>query len=629
MYNIVIFSGGTGSIAIQEGFSSIYGNDNYNLDIVINAYDNGKSTGICRKIFDSKILGPSDLRKNHMTQFKVQHSAALKDFSSRESVIYRLFNLRLDATSKEEYYDKACELVEESRIAIGDKDTYYLKSLIDYFFFENVHNNCWRKTLAGVDFKDFSIANIFYSATAAMNGYSLRLAGKDMAGVLGIKDNVHLISDVNLYLQAKTESGYIISDEGNIVEWDNPDDKIESVILLKDGQEYIPSVDEGNDLTKVRSVKEVVESADLIIFSSGTQWSSLIPSYMHSGLRKILAASNAKKYVVMNNIEDHDMKGVSADDIIDILGRYIPVEDITAIVNDNAVHSMNHVSKIRSITGQIGGDKAKHNPVKLIELLMKDYFEINGTNATFVYDLDGTLWDERANNRGKAVGSENMNLFSGIIHSGNNYEHVRDAFKYLYHQDAETQIYSDFGNVHFTSDNYATNLLSEVYIVNPRVVTELEKVDAFRGKIKTRGEGCVVTIKPLVNREVLLRKAQECLETFDGLYVARISGRTSIDVMHKNYDKKVMLQEIMKRHNLSIEQVIFVGNETKEGAEANIAELGVRTIQINDVYECNVLLRTLNQLCNRNSLHDLNTLVDCEQKMEKNRLTMENSLVRL
>lgn len=44
MLNIVVFSGGTGSIAIQEGFSALYGNENYNLDIVINAYDNGKST---------------------------------------------------------------------------------------------------------------------------------------------------------------------------------------------------------------------------------------------------------------------------------------------------------------------------------------------------------------------------------------------------------------------------------------------------------------------------------------------------------------------------------------------------------------------------------------------------------
>ena len=593
MYNVVIFSGGTGSIAIQEGFSAIYGNDNYNLDVIINAYDNGKSTGTCRKIFNDRILGPSDLRKNHMTQFKVQKAAQLKDFSSRESVLYKLFNLRLDAKSKEDYYEQACELLEESRAAIGDKDTYSLKSLLDYFFFENVHNNVWRRTLEGVDFKDFSIANIFYSASAAMNGYSLRLAGKDMAAILGIKDNVHLISDVNLYLQARTESGHVIEDEGIIVEWDNPDDKITSVMLLRDGEEYIPSVDEETDLTKVRSCKSIIEEADLIIFSSGTQWSSLIPSYMHSGLRKMLAASKAKKYVVMNNIEDHDMKGVTADDIVDILGQNIPVDDITAVVNLDAVPGMNEVTKIRSISGHISGEKARHNPVKLIALLMKDYFDVAGFKGTFIYDLDGTLWDERANNKGKAVGSENMNLFTGIIHSGNNYEHVRDAFKYLYHQDVLTEIYSDFGNVHFTSEDYTTDVLSEKYVVESSVVTELEKVSAFKGKIKVRGEGCVVTIKPLVNREVLLRKAQEALSVFGDKYEARISGHTSIDVMVKEYDKKTMIQEIMKKHGLKIEEVIFVGNETEEGAEANIKETGVRTLQVDDVYECNILLKTL------------------------------------
>lgn len=596
MYNIVIFSGGTGSIAIQEGFSCIYGNENYNLDIIINAYDNGKSTGMCRKIFDSNILGPSDLRKNHMNQFKIQKEFALHDFSSRESVLYRLFNLRMDAETKEDYYDKACGILEENRYIIGDSDINFLMSLLDYFFFEDIQNKIWRKTIQNVSFKDFSISNIFYSATAAMNGYSLRIAGKELATFLGIKDNVHLISDVNLYLQAKTESGHIILDEGDIVEWDNPNDKIESVMLLKDGQEYIPSVDEGNDLTKVRSIKSLVEEADIIIFSSGTQWSSLIPSYMHSGIRKILEASKAKKYVVMNNIEDYDMRGVSANEIIDILGRYIPVEDITAVVNEDAVSTMNYVDRIRSITGHISGNKTKHNPIKLVSLFMNDYFEIVNTDATFIYDLDGTLWDDRANNRGKAVGTENLNIFSGIIHSGNNFEHVRDVFKYLYHQESTTHIYSDFGNVHFTSDNYDIDLLTNKYVVNPDVVKELEKVQAFEGKIKIRGEGCVVTIKPLINREVLLRKAQEILEGFDNLYEARISGHTSIDIMHKDYDKKTMLVEIMKNHNLEINNIVFVGNEIVEGAEANIRELGVKTIQVNDVYECNILLKTLRQV---------------------------------
>lgn len=592
MLNIVVFSGGTGSIAIQNGFSALYGNENYNLDIVINAYDNGKSTGACRKIFDDKILGPSDLRKNHMTQFKLLHSMALKDFSSRESVLYRIFNLRLDADSMERYYAEACKLLTDAREVLGDKDTYYLKGLLDYFFFEDIRNEKWRETLEGVSFKDFSIANVFYASAAALNGYSLRLAGKEMAELLGIKDNVHLISDVNLYLEARTESGRVIKDEGEIVEWDNPDDKITSVMLLKDGQEYIPSVDEETDLTKVRSVKSIVEAANIIIFSSGTQWSSLIPTYMHSGLRKILAASNAKKYVVINNIEDHDMYGVSADDVMDILGRYIPVDDVTAIVNMDAMESMNHTSHVPALIGHIGEDKKHHNPIKLISMMMKDYYGLD-KDYTYIYDLDGTLWDERGNNRSKAVGTENMNLFYGIIHSGNNYEHVRDAFKFLYHQDTVTDIYSDFGNVHFTSENFEPELLSRKYVIEDGVAEKLEAVKEFNGKVKVRGMGCVITIKPLVNREVLLKKAQACLADYGDVYEARISGYTSIDVMRRDYDKKTMLAEIMKAHNLKKEDVAFVGNEIVAGAEANIFEAGVKTIQVDDVFECNVLLRTI------------------------------------
>ena len=70
MKKVLIFAGGTGSIALQTGLHQLYGNS-LKVDVVISAYDNGKSTGECRKIFGGKILGPSDLRKNQLTQFKL------------------------------------------------------------------------------------------------------------------------------------------------------------------------------------------------------------------------------------------------------------------------------------------------------------------------------------------------------------------------------------------------------------------------------------------------------------------------------------------------------------------------------------------------------------------------------
>lgn len=454
MLNILVFSGGTGSIAIQNGLSEIYGNDTYNLDIIINAYDNGKSTGVCRNIFNNKILGPSDLRKNHMTQFSIQKREQLKDYHSRESFLHKLFEMRMNAITKEAYYEKGCSLLDLYADLLGENDYLYLKSLLEFFFFEDKGNNEWRKTLSSVSFNDFSLANIFYSSAAAMNGNSLRLAGKDIAKVLDIKDNVHLISDVNLFLKAYTESGHLIEDEGDIVKWDNPNDKIQEVFLEKEGEEYVPHVDEGTDLVKVKSCEELIKNADIIIFSSGTQWSSLIPTYMHSGFRKILEKSDAKKYLVVNNVEDHDMKGVNADRIIEILGKYIPLDSVTAVVNDDAVEGMDKVYKIKNIHAHIGGEKDKHDPKKLIQLIMKDYFGLTEKEKTYVYDLDGTIWDERANEKGKLIGKQNLKLFKGIIHSGNRYEHVRDVFKYMYDRDDVVHIYSDFGNVHFTSNDF-------------------------------------------------------------------------------------------------------------------------------------------------------------------------------
>lgn len=597
MHNIVVFSGGTGSIAIQKGLSLLYRNDTYNLDIIINAYDNGKSTGACRRVFDNKILGPSDLRKNHMTQFEIQHKDKLDDIESREYIISDCFNKRLNAADKEECYDKICSIISNISLKVGKDDAGYLTRLADHFFFEDVLEKKWHPILNDIEFKDFSVANVFYSSAASLHENSLRIAGKELASFLQIKDNVHLISDVNLFLQAITESGYLIQDEEEIVCWNNDHDKIVSARLVKDGKEYVPTIDEEVDLSQVKSIKDIVRAADIIILSSGTQWSSLIPSYMHSGMRKLLLDSKAAKYFVVNNIEDMDMKGVSADENIAILAKYLPIHEFTAVVNLDAEAGLNSVSSIRSISGHIGDGPSKHNPEKLIALLMSDYFGIShAIKNTFVYDLDGTLWDERADKKGKAIGTENMNLFSGIIHSGNTYEHVVDVFKFLYHQETITDVYSDFGNVHFTSDDYNATILLKEYCIDDDVVKELENISSFKGKVKLRKYGCVITIKPLINREVLAQKAQMCLKKFGNKYAVHISGNTSIDIMRKDYSKKTMLKEIMRRKLLNPKEVVFVGNEITNGSEEGIRDLGVNVLQVDDIYECNILLKTLRKI---------------------------------
>jgi len=79
---VVIFSGGSGSTEIQKGLMQY---PEIDVDIIVNGYDNGKSTGAIRKMFNGKILGPSDIRKNQFNQYKLQY----KDSKLTEFLDYR------------------------------------------------------------------------------------------------------------------------------------------------------------------------------------------------------------------------------------------------------------------------------------------------------------------------------------------------------------------------------------------------------------------------------------------------------------------------------------------------------------------------------------------------------------
>src|SRR3954452_17886618 len=58
--NVVLFSGGSGTQSITEAFLR---HPQISLKILINAYDDGHSTGRLRRFFPG-MLGPSDVRKN-------------------------------------------------------------------------------------------------------------------------------------------------------------------------------------------------------------------------------------------------------------------------------------------------------------------------------------------------------------------------------------------------------------------------------------------------------------------------------------------------------------------------------------------------------------------------------------
>ena len=624
MKNILIFSGGTGSIALQNSIAKHYG-DSVNVDIIISAYDNGKSTGECRKAFNSNILGPSDLRKNHLTQFKIQKQSNNSLRNLPFETILDFFEYRFDAKDYIDAYDIVnCRVnsIRSSRV-ISDDNMKMLQTLIHNFFLDD--NGEFRSELKHLNFNDFSISNILYSSCAAMNNNSLAAAGKIMADFLGIKDNVHLISDTNLYLYAVTDNNYLITDESEIVDWSRCDDKIKEVKLLtKYGKEYIPVVDE--DLPTPNKCENLIKNADIIIFSSGTQWSSLIPTYMHKNFKKYIKESKAAKYIIMNNVPDKDMFGVDAEKLLKIVNQYVDLSDFVGVFNYIAQDDMLLTPSIieskilktciaANLSDNIG-DK-KHND-SIFKVIMMDYYEKYLNKEYFIFDFDDTLWSRNLND--ETISINNLKLideygFNCDIVSGNSINKFKDA-AYIYKHKLNVDrfpsclnnVMCNGGNSIYTNENNASfkfvkNILPEFNISNMLEliqfcidVSQDLLIDIDISMFENRGN-CILSIRPIKDNNIrqdfvkLLNERFESSEIFNS-YVAYANGRTTIDIMQKSYTKGKIVNYIISEKDPN--KCLYIGDEIVNGNDSSVKnETTIDYVHVNDVYDTFTLLKTI------------------------------------
>lgn len=294
--NILILAGGTGSIALQTGLHHIIRDlDGIDVKVLTNAYDNGLSTGAVRQVMGGEILGPSDVRKNQTTLFKLLNNGSslwnnfldirfTKETSSvREYCLGEVVRLRATLVNKLPEINHAAELEAVNfKIAL-------IKEAIETYFKSPIASK--------IDYNDFSLANIVYAGFARANNNSLRSAASIMAKILEIPDNVIINDDRSMFLGAISKSGQRVTDEGDIVFWGKADDPFVDVFFTDHaGKNCRPVL--------CREAQDAIANADLIILSSGTQWSSLIPTYASEGFKEAIDCSSAKIIMVMNKVPD-------------------------------------------------------------------------------------------------------------------------------------------------------------------------------------------------------------------------------------------------------------------------------------------------------------------------------------
>lgn len=634
MKNIVIFAGGHGAVKLQESIAK-YGGPGVDVQIIISAYDNAKSTLACRQVFDHRILGVSDLRKNHITQYKIQKSFDDTIDGEKNKAIYDWLEYRLPKDWNKSF-DETYKYVKDEYVKRWLAEKMPLSSI---YMLENAVDNFFKQPNAKeVNYADFALSNILYASLANMNGNSLEKAGNIIAKMLGIKDNVHLISNINLYLHAKSMSGKDLNDEDVMSQWKNAADPIDHLYYVdRDGNEDYPIVDQlpTGEVSGDHLCEKILDAADIIIFSSGSQWTSLIPTYAQTGFDKIIKRSRAKKYLVMNNVEDRDLYGCSADWILDQVEKYVDIHDFTIVLNSNAIDTLNHINskKYKTIVAAISD--AKDSPVHNVDVfkpIMVDYAKsMTSYSSKFVFDFDDTLWATKTIETSLPVCIDNLMHFSklknkiwSMIFSGNKisrYKKIAEQHGLSIEQsskeakdhvlvDVFSRFYCNFGNskYHYENGKFEfdgkvfknISMFSHYFNLVDYLVKNLNKSRVFLNYNKkldySNFENCGdvnIAISPLDHREEILSTVNDLIDEYNSFYYtdfhAYINGNTTIDILYKDFNKASCLNEVLRDEKFN-----YIGDKLADGNDASVKTIKLANcISVDDVYDTNFLLRAL------------------------------------
>ncbi len=290
---IVIFGGGRGCTNIIK---SLFSQTDYSVSFIVNAYDNGKSTGRIRK-FIPGFLGPSDVRKNVSTLLECFEKKELSEFleSRLESnhkgknlidfiKSFRPATFAVMTFAQYQAIDKALSHLENFEIACGEKfdteDCAIGNLILAGLYLQFDKNFNWAiehyQQIFLPDYKRFSVFNV-------SNGE-------------------------NLYLVAKSETGKIFNDESDIVT-NEAAESIREIGLVSDDKGLAENYTFSNPLQPQPNPEVIrrIENADIIIYGPGTQASSLLPTYLTQGvLNAIILNRLAKKIFISNLVPDYD-----------------------------------------------------------------------------------------------------------------------------------------------------------------------------------------------------------------------------------------------------------------------------------------------------------------------------------
>lgn len=337
MRNIVIINGGRGAAAL---IPSLLCQQGLNVTSVVNAYDDGKSTGEIRRFFG--MLGPSDIRKVQelfLPENDPDHAAHLYVFQYRYPAACD--RTEVLATLRAFVDGSLTNLV---GVQFANQKVYlalrrFLREFLDgLMIIEKAKGEQFR-------FADCSIMNCIYAGAFLTFDRNIETATRYIDRLFKLKGTVLPTSIEDKKLVALRENGEMLYCEAEIVEL-RSNARIEQVYLLDSSLDKprfdALSADEKRYylnrhhcfVSVSQGVKLALQQADIIVYSAGTQHSSLYPTYLSDGLAAAIADNKAAFKIFITNIgADYETPTYKASDYIKGAYRYL-------CLSDNRAYSM-------------------------------------------------------------------------------------------------------------------------------------------------------------------------------------------------------------------------------------------------------------------------------------------------
>lgn len=325
---VVLFSGGSGTQSITEAFLR---HPQISLTILINAYDDGHSTGRLRR-FVPGMLGPSDVRKNINRLMpaieRAQKSLKLISDHRLPVGIPRGDALCvIDGMIKSDYSSSPPKLA----AAFPQLTCWQAAGLNSFLATFRAYFDAREKAGATFDFTDCALGNLLFAGCylEQSSDFNRTIAAFSQFYEVDPGQLLNVTQGENLFLVAEKENGLVLLNEADIVAAQDAS-KISQLFLVDEDTylrriEHRPEPDGGwGELLRGSHrvprlnprAGEVLAAADVIIYGPGTQHSSLFPSYMTAGVAEAIGANTRADKVFIGNIHrDFDIQGDDASDL--------------------------------------------------------------------------------------------------------------------------------------------------------------------------------------------------------------------------------------------------------------------------------------------------------------------------